>query len=175
MNAIRFSLSKLPDRIKASDGAQVYSVFVTASKWNRLRLDKQFILVLGKNKSIIQNNYQTRFLQCCIIRVKKVECKNEIYQHENRQMIRGIDFAWVKRKISKWRRHINEMFHYIHLSSKYMYTSNTFFHLEDISLRDIDYPNRENYKNVLLPQHLKQQETVCHRDFNERERMPWGN
>ncbi len=46
------------------------------------------------------------------------------------------------------------MFHYIHLLNMYMYMNNTFFHLEDILLRDIDYPNHENYKNVLLPQHL---------------------
>lgn len=47
------------------------------------------------------------------------------------------------------------MNYYIHHVSMYMYMNNTFFHPEDILLQYIDYPYHVNYKNVLLPQHLK--------------------
>ena len=50
---------------------------------------------------------------------------------------------------------INKMFYYIHHVNKYIRMNNTFFHLEDILLQDIDYPCDENYKNVLLQQHLE--------------------
>ena len=68
--------------------------------------------------------------------------------------IKRISFLSIRKRIEPSMKHVNDLFHYIRRVNMYKYMNNTFFHLADISLPNIDYPNDENYRNVLLPQHL---------------------